>query len=419
MKNPFWFKISNAIIYVVTTYLITSVCFMYFQNHSTSKLAGAVTYPAKITYQLLGDLKNKGLNVFMSGQIVEKSLLEINHLQNSLYLFKVDVEHESLVCVDLKSNERSVVFRLDESFRRFNSNTRFSVAIDSTSKRVYITEFIGAFNDENGNKLWSYNFNGELLYVQRYDFQLHHRLAVFGGLVYSNVRRKIRLDSSSNYINDEGYVCLNPEGQVLKEFWLYDNIKKLDNIAPVNRLINNTSYKFDPFHVNDVEVALDVEHGGMIKNGDVFLSVRHLSCILQIRDNSIIKVISGTFNQQHDVDIVDKNVLRVFNNNSAGSYTNLMKCHSNVVTYNLETEEELIHFNELAMNSTTEGQIQDVNDMLVIENQNEHELIVLVGDTVLFRGGIRYPNVENQKLYEILTWAPVFSHNPFNKIRLN
>ena len=157
----------------------------------------------------------------------------------------------------------------------------------------------------------------------------------------------------------------------------------------------------------------------MIKNGDVFLSVRHLSCIVQIRDNSIIRVISGSFNQQHDVDIVNENVLRIYNNNSARSYFNLSEWYSNVVTYNLETEEERTYFNELAMNSITEGQIQDVNNFVVIENQNEHELIVLDDDKIVFRGGVRYPNVENQNLYEILTWAPVLSYDPFKSIISN
>ena len=420
MKNPVLFKISNAIIYIVTTYLITYACVIYSHNHSNSKLAEAVTYPASIIYQFLGDFKNKGVNVFLSGQIVKKSSLEVNQLQNSLYLFKIDVEHENLICVDLKSQARKVVFPLDESFRKFNSNTRFSIAIDSNLRRVYITEFIGAVNDAKGNKLWAYDFSGQLLYVQRYNFQFHHRLAIYGGLVYANVRRKISLDSSTeDYINDEGYVCLNSEGQVLNEFWLYDNIKELDSIMPINRLINNTSYKIDPFHVNDVEVALDIKQGGMIKNGDVFISVRHLSCIVQIRDNSIIRVISGSFNQQHDVDIVNENVLRIYNNNSARSYFNLSEWYSNVVTYNLETEEERTDFNELAMNSITEGQIQDVNNFVVIENQNEHELIVLDDDKIVFRGGVRYPNVENQNLYEILTWAPVLSYDPFKSIISN
>lgn len=71
----------------------------------------------------------------------------------------------------------------------------------------------------------------------------------------------------------------------------------------------------NPTHLNDIEPVLyDSEYW---KKGDLFLSLRNKSMILQYRPstNQIIHIIQGGFMNQHDVDIISDHEIAVFNNN--------------------------------------------------------------------------------------------------------
>lgn len=72
----------------------------------------------------------------------------------------------------------------------------------------------------------------------------------------------------------------------------------------------------DPIHLNDVQPALKTT--AYYNEGDLFLSFRQMSIILQYRPstNKVIRVIEGPFCAQHDVDIYDDKSIVFFNNNS-------------------------------------------------------------------------------------------------------
>lgn len=70
----------------------------------------------------------------------------------------------------------------------------------------------------------------------------------------------------------------------------------------------------DPLHINDVQPVL--EDGPYMKKGDVFISSRTSSWIMQFRPSadSVIRVIEGPFMSQHDVDIESDSTIIFFNN---------------------------------------------------------------------------------------------------------
>ncbi len=90
----------------------------------------------------------------------------------------------------------------------------------------------------------------------------------------------------------------------------------------------------DVIHINDVQ-PVEISNKYMEK-GDLFISIRTLSSIIQYRpkNNKIIRYIKGPFIKQHDVDILGNAEIAIFNNNE----TFREKNNSEVVIYNLENK---------------------------------------------------------------------------------
>lgn len=76
------------------------------------------------------------------------------------------------------------------------------------------------------------------------------------------------------------------------------------------------AYTRDPTHMNDVQPVPG--DGPFWKDGDLFLSLRHLSMIVLYRPstNKIIWKQAGPWAAQHDVDVINDHTIAVFNNNS-------------------------------------------------------------------------------------------------------
>lgn len=117
----------------------------------------------------------------------------------------------------------------------------------------------------------------------------------------------------------------------------------------LSELINRASVVEDPFHLNDVEPVV-LQDSTYFNTGDVFMSFRHLSAIIQYRPSTekVIKVIEGPFTYQHDVDILSPNTIALFNNNG------LVKDNSNYENYDTypktNVQREIINSNILVYN---------------------------------------------------------------------
>ena len=95
--------------------------------------------------------------------------------------------------------------------------------------------------------------------------------------------------------------------------------KSITKILAENNLadyIIKSGHLWDPIHLNDVEPVDKTTP--YYQKGDVFISLRQPSTILQYRPSTgkVVKVIEGPFVAQHDVDIYDDHSIVVFNNNN-------------------------------------------------------------------------------------------------------
>lgn len=136
---------------------------------------------------------------------------------------------------------------------------------------------------------------------------------------------------------EDQIVKVGPGGEVLFE----KSVAQMLLDAGLDWMIfANGEYRFDPMHLNDIEPALT--DGPYWKKGDLFLSLRNISTIVQYRPSTdkIVWLKSGPWMAQHDVDILDDRRIAVFDNNAQmrGGET-FVEGSSEVMVYDFSTSE--------------------------------------------------------------------------------
>jgi hypothetical protein len=331
----------------------------------------------------------------------------VNNLQKDLFVFHVESGTDNLHLVDVRSGKSLRTITLP--YISSKSDRRWMVFVDSKEKAIH------AYLSAVPNTLFKLDYSGSILQKTTFDFSLHHRLDVDDGHIFLNIRRKIK--NMHQDFNDEGYVELDANYKIVVKFWLGDH---LDEFPKLGSSISVNLWKDDPFHLNDVQVV--AKGFGQMGNqnlklnaGDVLLSSRHLNSIIIIRDKKIWSVEQGTFNLQHDVDVINDSIISISNNNSSCVWVglcDLSEIRSNVIHFNVRTGEEVIKFDNVGFSTQTEGQVQYLGSgLVVIENQNSNEFIVLQDDKVVFRGGIM--SKSHSGFYDYLTWEQFSENNPF------
>jgi hypothetical protein len=217
-------------------------------------------------------------------------------------------------------------------------------------------------------------------------------------LVYKGT---IKLDTADYNFIDNSICYLDANtGEILVHKSIADIL--LEN--KLEHLIIKSDHPDDPFHLNDIEPALSsTEH---YHQGDLFLSLRHISCILHYRPstNKVIEVIEGAFYSQHDVDIISDSTLSLFNNNShivrkntsttwraAKDQKDYGTFYSNVIGYNLNTKAffdiSRKAFDNNSIFTYTEGKAEQLPDgSIFIEEQNSGLIWVLKDDKAIYKG---------------------------------
>lgn len=203
---------------------------------------------------------------------------------------------------------------------------------------------------------------------------------------------------------DDGIVKLSPDGEILFE-------KSVSQIFIDNGLeyllfsVGDMSFDVDPIHLNDIQpVNFD---GKFWKKGDVFLSLRHQSMVLLYRPltNEIIWKGTGPFFHQHDVNILNKNTISIFNNNSKDFVDgNIVDGHNEVIIYDFETNNYSSYLKESFVQNDirtiTEGRGEILpNGDLFIEESNYGRTVYLNTD-----GSLRWVHVNrasDDKLYKV------------------
>ena len=281
------------------------------------------------------------------------------------------------------------------------------VCIDSLGNKIWEQKTIAAHHgmnlDKDGN-LWTCSYdrqppNGFILYKAYYKLD---------GRRFNFVENTISL--------------INPQtGEILYHKSLSEILKEND----LGYLLIHSGDTNDPMHLNDVQPALKTTE--FYNEGDVFLSLRNLSCILHFRPTTgkVLRVIRGPFFTQHDVDFYDDNTLVFFNNNSHALWQNppaqwplasetfeVGDYHSGITFYDLSTGEfsnpydSIFSANQIF--SHTEGLIEFLPDGSVFIEEQNHSYIWIIKD-----GEVLYHNVQPSHIegyHHLTNWIRIIEN---------
>jgi hypothetical protein len=196
----------------------------------------------------------------------------------------------------------------------------------------------------------------------------------------------------------------------------------------LENLLIKSNQSDDPIHLNDVQPALKTT--AYYHEGDLFLSFRNLSAIIQYRPstNEVIRLLEGMFYSQHDVDFLNDSVIYFFNNNAHTLWLNRAgnwrvadhrikggDFNSNVMAYDLKNDRYFYladkSFQDHQIYTFTEGMSEVLdNGDLFVEEQNSGIL------WVLSKGEVIYKNVldsHHQGYHHLSNWTRIIkSPNP-------
>ena len=286
--------------------------------------------------------------------------------------------------------------------------------------------------DRNGNviaktshNLFKLDLCNNLKWLNNYTM-VHHSMSsdikgnYLSPITLDPLENKYKIFFNKTYI-DDGIGIFSKEGELIE----YKSISEI--------LIENNFHGFllgidsnlneDPIHLNDIEPAL--YDGPFFKKGDLFLSLRHRSAIIHYRpsNNKIVDLIVGPFSHQHDVDILDKNTISIFNNNNITTLSeSKFKSEKNfknneILTYDLSTKKytKLINNSIVENNiSTPTGGLHEISDEYILIEEHDNGRIFLFNKN----GEIYwiFNNIEEDKK-SLVAWGHIVKNkNKINNI---
>ena len=191
---------------------------------------------------------------------------------------------------------------------------------------------------------------------------------------YSKTMQKYRKRTG---LLDDAITKISSDGKTLYKKSIFDILIE-GKIIKYNQLyIDN-----DPFHLNDIQPTLkDTDHW---KKGDLFLSLRNINTIVLYRpsEDKVVKIITGPFFMQHDVDIVSDHEISIFNNNTLYTKSGPKTENINILIYNFKNNffnkifDESI--NEIEIKTGAGGLSDFLNDgSILIEEQAKGRLLLI------------------------------------------
>ncbi len=256
-----------------------------------------------------------------------------------------DAEHHIIELVDLQTGD--VAHRIDlDADTLLDGAERDSALIDFTD---WTTTRFRAIHPEvmPGGDLMIKDHRSPLLRINacgqavwRLENDLYHHTTEIGpdGHYWLTAHvEPTQIEGLTKEFFDNSIVQVTADGEVLYDRSLTQVMIKA---GLGYMLFGNGRFDRDPKHLNDVQPVL--EDGPHWKAGDVFLSLRHQSMIMQFRPSTdeVIWFKRGPWSAQHDVDIIDDHTIGVFNNNMQNRGNGeFVDGTSEVLFYDFDTDE--------------------------------------------------------------------------------
>ena len=329
------------------------------------------------------------------------TLLAKTNDRNSVLLYSkydADLKQSTLEIIELNSYQTVMTIIPDLggiiSAVKLTNPEMAADFVDNTPERFrilhpLIDENLDLIFHSQMSPLFKISLCGDLIWINQKDLY-HHSLSTDGDGGYwvpsrlfpSELDEKFTGAQPNNFI-DDGITNIDRNGNVIFR-------KSLNKILIENGLqsliFGSGHAPINPIHLNDIEVAKSST--AYWNAGDLFLSTRDLSKIFIYRPatNEIIRVISGPFVKQHDVDIISDHQITIFNNNAWHTRNgNFIPSTSEVLIYDFQKETFKAVASE-ALNSVnfqtvTEGLSEMLPDgSLIVEEQNKGRLFLIGND---------------------------------------
>ncbi len=284
-------------------------------------------------------------------------------------------QNEPLVdIIDLDNFEILHSYKQDESqMKNFNS-------IKYEYYHPLILEDGSLISEGTNSPLFKIDFHSNLEWINE-EIVFHHSKILDHE---NNILIPGRLKPLSTLVNlyqhpiegfrDDAIIKINSDGKILYKKSVIEILIE-NKVGDMTNKLKKTVK--DPIHLNCIEpVLFNTEFW---KKGDLFLSLKHHSAIVLYRPstNKVIDYITGPFAQQHDVDIISKNEISIFNNNNFIEDNEF----SEVLIYNFETKKFKKMFNEQLkrekFKTFSSGMSQILNDgSLMVEEENHGRIIL-------------------------------------------
>jgi hypothetical protein len=187
--------------------------------------------------------------------------------------------------------------------------------------------------------------------------------------------------------------------------------------------------EMDPIHLHDVQPVYKT--GPFWEKGDLFLSLRHKSLVIHYRplENKIIRLISGPFLNQHDVDVISDHEIALFNNNTTNIGLNAFESnstldsgegfddllHSEVLIYNYRDSSYRSYLPRLFVQekiySQTEGSYEFLSSGdICVESQNDAKVYFMNEDGIMLKRQFDAPEAS---CVHLPNWIRIYEHINF------
>jgi len=344
-----------------------------------------------------------------------------------------DEERGIVELVDLRSFEVKKTWRpdidqinklVDTSQPEFENLERDHHAKRYEIKHPFLTED-GGLIFQSGSPLVKIDKNSQLVWQNQED-DFHHSFEQdhegnfwVGSEIYPyKVVNKYVGSKWGNY-KDDAITKVSADGEILFQKSV-SNILIEHNLKSLVFQLGNI-FKIDPIHLNDIQPVLT--DGPHWKQGDVFLSLRHLSMIILYRPstNKIIWKGTGHTAGQHDIDILDDHRISIFNNNIIKAIDG-RKVDSNneVVIYDFKIDSYSKYLNESLeqydLRTVSAGRSKILNNGdLFIEETDHGRLLYFNKDTSV---QWQYVNRANDGNVYLLNWSRIlYTPEDIKKVR--
>lgn len=151
--------------------------------------------------------------------------------------------------------------------------------------------------------------------------------------VPDTVLKSTRKNVTPDY-REDGIAKISPDGKLLFRQSLADILER----NGLGYLFEGQPYSTDAFHLNDIEPVLRT--GPYMTKGDLFLSLRHLSLLVQYRPSTgkIIWWQQGPWRMQHDINILDDRRVSLFDNRVIAGNPETVDQANDLLIYDLATK---------------------------------------------------------------------------------